>query len=109
MTVLNDQRRAHQLTSTAIRKGVLIRPTKCSQCGCGRSAGTIHAHHHRGYEAEHALDVVWLCRKCHMRTHGYKVSEGGTLILRIDDDLGAWLKDRAKAANRSLNKHVESS
>ena len=35
----------------------------------GLDARHIQAHHHNGYEREHWLDVVWLCRACHNDTH----------------------------------------
>lgn len=52
----------------AIDMGVLVRPTTCERCGqLGRPSkdgrATIHAHHINGYE--NALDVQWLCVKCH--------------------------------------------
>lgn len=34
---------------------------------CGEQA--THYHHHRGYEPEHWLDVVALCRKCDITDH----------------------------------------
>ena len=52
----------------AVKAGRLVK-SDCADCG-GPSA---QAHHHNGYEPEHALDVVWLCRPCHMRRHGKKV------------------------------------
>ena len=61
----------------ALREGSLSRPVHCSQCGKHRSElqqsngrySSIEGHHHRGYEYEHALDVVWLCKKCHAQAH----------------------------------------
>lgn len=51
----------------AIEKGVLVRPSACSDCGgqAVRSDGVtaIQAHHHAGYDRP--LDVQWLCPKCH--------------------------------------------
>lgn len=45
----------------AIRKGLLVRPDTCEECG---KVGRIDAAH-----ADYArlLDVRWLCRSCHMR------------------------------------------
>lgn len=39
---------------------------------CGLSPATVNgrnrveAHHHKGYDEDHWLDVVWLCRSCHV-------------------------------------------
>mgnify|MGYP007072099648 CR=1 FL=1 len=68
--VLRSRDRAYR----AIQRGQLVRPDLCSRCGQvpppgkdGRSG--IHAHHHKGYAEEFALDVVWLCAKCHEHVH----------------------------------------
>ena len=50
----------------AIKKGVLLRPPICSECGLKR---TIQAHHHKGYKEESWLDVIWLCIPCHRQSH----------------------------------------
>lgn len=54
---------AVQAVSAAIRRGVRTRPTMCSRCGS--ESLKIEAHHHRGYEPQNWLDVVWLCQPCH--------------------------------------------
>lgn len=38
----------------------------CPQCG---RTVRVDAHHHRGYTGEHSLDIVWLCRRCHLAAH----------------------------------------
>lgn len=48
----------------AVRKGKIVKPKHCSKCG---KEGKIDGHHHNGYE--NRLDVVWLCRSCHVREH----------------------------------------
>lgn len=45
----------------AIAAGELVRPPTCGNCG---ATGRIEAHHHKGYDL--ALDVIWLCCKCHV-------------------------------------------
>lgn len=42
------------------------RPDNCE--ACGRTC-VPHAHHYKGYEPEHWLDVQWLCVPCHDRAH----------------------------------------
>lgn len=59
-----DKSRAHGAVSYAKRKGILVP----APCACG-STEALQAHHHRGYAPEHRLDVIWLCRPCHVREH----------------------------------------
>lgn len=64
------KQRARAAVKVAIGRGALTRPDRCFECGSADKPGsdgrtTIHAHHHKGYEA--ALDVQWLCVKCHFK------------------------------------------
>lgn len=65
----NYQRNKHKWTARsavhiAIRKGILSHPTQCTCKGCGGRAAQEY-HHYLGYEREHHLDVIPLCRECH--------------------------------------------
>jgi hypothetical protein len=60
-----EMRRAHNHVRLAIERGDLIKPSRCSIPGCNET--DIEAHHHKGYEPEHILDVVWLCTKHHVK------------------------------------------
>jgi len=53
---------ARRAVTIAVARGELIRPSTCSACDakCHPSA-----HHHKGYEEESWLDVLWLCNRCH--------------------------------------------
>lgn len=51
---------ARQAVRTAIKRGELIRPATCEQCG--RSGLQIEAAH---YDYDQPLNVRWLCRRCH--------------------------------------------
>ena len=53
----------------AVKAGKLTK-TDCADCG---SSGPVQGHHHNGYDDEHALDVVWLCRSCHLSRHGRRL------------------------------------
>lgn len=54
---------AHQAVARALRRGDLVRPEACSQCGrTGRIQG-----HHADYARQ--LDVEWLCPRCHGIRH----------------------------------------
>lgn len=47
----------------ALRRGWLVK----SPCICGSTE--VEAHHYAGYDLEHALDVVWMCKRHHERIH----------------------------------------
>jgi hypothetical protein len=55
-----DQYAARLAVTKAIQRGDLIRQP-CRECGDPNS----QAHHHKGYQPEHWLDVVFLCRVHH--------------------------------------------
>lgn len=61
---------ARQEITEAIRTGTITRGP-CAECGLppkkiGRQ-NRIHAHHHLGYAPEHWLDIIWLCKPCHVK------------------------------------------
>lgn len=67
-TSANKKKNRHKVAAgaaviRAIKRGVLIRPTVCSECGKPR---TIHAHHD---DYSKQLVVRWLCRSCHAKYH----------------------------------------
>lgn len=55
---------ARSLVAKAIRRGKIIRPHKCSQC----KKECIPDGHHTDYSKP--LEVIWLCKICHMKGHG---------------------------------------
>jgi hypothetical protein len=61
------QYRANVAVSKAVKRGDLVRPNLCSQCG---KRCKPQAHHHKGYAEEFWLDVIWLCRPCHVLADG---------------------------------------
>jgi len=70
LTNRDKHRLAWRCVHRAIRKGTLVRPVICEDCGeefplLGKTKLT--AHHYLGYEEIHYLDIQWLCRKCHNR------------------------------------------
>ena len=46
----------------SLKAGKIKKPDKCDKCGAKTS---LEAHHHKGYDEEHQLDVQWLCISCH--------------------------------------------
>jgi len=58
-----EKARARLLLAEAVRIGHLTRPTTCSLC---QSEKRIEGHHP---DYDKPLEVVWLCRKCHLAEH----------------------------------------
>lgn len=54
---------AHELVKGAVKKGLLVYPKECSECG---SIAKIYAHHDSYFEP---LNVRFLCGKCHSEWH----------------------------------------
>jgi hypothetical protein len=60
--------RIRYVTNYAIATGRLVRPKCCQAKGkYGNDCIKIpvQVHHHNGYSKKHALDVEWLCPRCH--------------------------------------------
>ncbi len=73
---------AHNAIKEALRKGILIRPTTCSNPHCqGKGMGRIESHH-ESYEKEYWFAVIWLCSSCHklVRRHGLDVVMSGSIF-----------------------------
>ena len=65
-----NRRKARYYVRNAIRNGRLVRSDNCELCGSldnGSYRSYIEAHHHKGYDREHWLDVIWLCTTCHKK------------------------------------------
>lgn len=60
----NERWHARYQLNLAVRRGEIVRPDKCSQCG--RSDLKIQAHHNNYDEP---LQVEWLCSECHGEEH----------------------------------------
>lgn len=63
-----EARKAHDKINNSIRAGRFKRPPTCSKCNSKRPEA-----HHEDYSKP--LDVLWLCRACHMRHHRNKNDE----------------------------------
>ncbi len=55
--------RAHSAVYTALKQGLLVKPTNCSVC---QRPAKLEGHHYKGYDRAHWLDIVWVCKPCHM-------------------------------------------
>jgi hypothetical protein len=60
------QRKAREALHYAIRRGRIIKPQSCEQCGATVRSRLLHGHH-----ADYAkpLEVKWLCFTCHVAIH----------------------------------------
>ena len=66
------KRTASSALQAAVDRGDVVRADSCEHCGKsvqGNGNRRLDGYHHRGYDAEHVLDVVWLCRSCRVRLH----------------------------------------
>lgn len=63
----NEKIVAYRKFRRALKEGSLIRPSECQQC---HDQCKPDAHHHNGYDKP--LDVLWLCRQCHVDKHPRK-------------------------------------
>jgi hypothetical protein len=62
-----EKRNAWMVLNTAIARGDIRKPNRCESCN--KSGRLIEAHHWKGYDDAHQLDVQWLCRSCHKYAH----------------------------------------
>jgi hypothetical protein len=66
---LRDYRRryAQEQVHRAVRRGDLLKPSECSNCGRGPlPSKDLHGHH---WHYDQPLSVQWLCRDCHLAAH----------------------------------------
>ncbi len=63
-----DKHKARTLVADALRAGRLVKPSRCQRCSA--KSENLHAHHW-DYHPDAALDVRWLCSKCHGEVHVY--------------------------------------
>lgn len=62
-TVKEDAR--NQLRK-AVKRGDVVKPEHCEQCGVRPAAPQLHGHHP---DYSRPLDVIWLCPSCHGAAH----------------------------------------
>lgn len=61
--------RARKVVHHAVRKGLIVRPTKCEKCGRtpklkANGKPNIQAHHH---DYSKPLEIEWVCPNCHAK------------------------------------------
>lgn len=64
--------KAHSAVHNGVRDGKMPHASTLSCHHCGRPA--VEYHHHLGYDREHWLDVIPLCKPCHHKTRGRLLS-----------------------------------
>lgn len=62
-----DKKKARYITNGAVKSGKLPRPASLQCVECGQPAKEYH--HHLGYEPEHYLSVIPVCKMCHAKIH----------------------------------------
>jgi len=55
--------KTHSAVNSAIKKGIIKKPHKCSMCG---EEGNLVGHHE---DYSKPIDVIWVCRRCHSKIH----------------------------------------
>ena len=60
---MNERELAHSIVREALKRGRLVRPSTCAECGREAKLDGHHADYSK------PLDVTWLCRKCHLKRH----------------------------------------
>lgn len=60
-----DHYKARSAVSYAIKSGKLIRPDRCSNPECNKLCEPEA--HHDSYLKKHWLDVIFLCKDCHVK------------------------------------------
>ncbi len=60
---IREKLKANRLLNYNVSTGKIIRPLTCSLCGNERK---LEGHHH---DYNKPLDVIWVCRKCHVMIH----------------------------------------
>lgn len=63
--------RARREVRNALRRGEMVKPSACPECGEPTPSRRMHAHHS---DYSRPLDVEWKCSTCHGRSHRKEAS-----------------------------------
>ena len=93
---------AHAAVRAALKRGDLIRPNICSDCGA--TSPSLHGHH---ADYSKPLEVEWLCASCHVTRHVGQSARPDTdgkvqVFVRMPASLHARVKSIAKEEGRSM-------
>lgn len=78
-SIWHIQQDARAKVYLAVKRGVLTRPSVCSECSQEKS---LHGHHE---DYSRPLEVVWLCCRCHKRRHSGKREHVGVITVNPHD------------------------
>jgi predicted HNH restriction endonuclease len=77
-----EMRAASHAVETAINNGSLIRPAECENCHLPHD---VQAHHLKGYDPKHWLDVTWLCKWCRHAIERRQAMQAAQQAAILDD------------------------
>ena len=80
MTTGAERHAAREVYNRAVNRGELVRAGSCEYCG---ASGCRIDGHHTDYTKP--LDVVWLCRKCHVAEHSNSRNRKVPTMLNEDE------------------------
>lgn len=61
-----ERKRARMALQNAVRRGDVLKPEFCDDCGQQFARAAIHGHHE---DYTRPLDVAWVCARCHGKRH----------------------------------------
>lgn len=76
----------------AVYSGKLIRPKFCELCNLEKKSES----HHYSYDLDKALDVIWLHRQCHRKTHIEKIPKSYFDSKRLYREYAEQIKKESK-------------
>lgn len=68
-----EKQKARRKLRYAIESGKIIRPNQCNRCN---NTYRIEGHH---TDYSKPLEVLWLCKHCHMDIHGFSLKSKGLI------------------------------
>lgn len=66
MVSADQLRKVRTAVDTALARKILVRPEVCESCNTIDENSVLHGHHD---DYSKPLDVLWLCRSCHIKHH----------------------------------------
>jgi hypothetical protein len=70
-----DRYLARKAINSGVRRGKIIKPTMCEECGALTPRERLHGHHE---DYNKPLDVEWLCSWCHGKRHRISLEDSHT-------------------------------
>lgn len=83
--------RARNALGSAVARGDVVRPDRCSRC---EKRCRPHGHH---TDYLRPLDVVWLCARCHFAEHPTHASKSKPVLSTSSTPLASWMRRNGKS------------